>query len=178
MRVFIACLADGRTKKFLLQQQERVRRMSIGGRYTRVDQMHLTVEFLGELPAQEVARLITVVDGFTGLPGTIVCDHLGRFSRGSRDIWWVGVSSARLIQQQAQLRSLLQHAGFTTENRPYRPHFTLAREVRMPPEAVQRLLMQPTTPYHMNYSGIHIMESVREHGRLVYRSLHEHPFSS
>jgi 2'-5' RNA ligase len=173
MRVFVACLVDDRTKAFLLEQQGRVRELSVNGRYTRADQMHLTVEFLGELSMTEVARLSTVVDNFSGSSGMITCDHLGRFSRGSRDIWWVGVSSARLMQLQTQLRILLRNTGFPTENRPYRPHFTLAREVHIATEKAKQLLEEPIKPHHTNFSSIHIMESTREHGRLVYRSIHE-----
>ena len=87
MRLFIAINFDPDTKEKLLDVQRRLKACA-SGNFTRPENLHLTVAFLGEVgEASDVKRAIS--DRFVQ-PVALEFDRVGTFRR---DLYWVGVKT-------------------------------------------------------------------------------------
>lgn len=103
------------------------------GRPVERSKIHLTLTFLGEIDAAreagigDVARAMPTAGRFD-----LVLDRVGSFRRSR--VAWAGASSEppELMTLQSGLEARLRAAGFVLEDRPYRPHFTLARKIARP----------------------------------------------
>lgn len=116
------------------------------GRPQRPDQLHLTLEFLGDVPE---SRLQDVVDAGVAAAADATAfelefDLIEHWKRPQ--VLCLAASStpgplAALVQA---LRSGLLSRGFTLQARPFKPHVTLARRVlRAPPSAAGQPLEPP-----------------------------------
>ena len=102
-------------------------------RWVRLDGLHLTLRFLGPAPetllgptADAVAAAAATVDG----PIRIELTGAGSFPRAGRPrTLWVGVGgdTEGLARLAAVTEAALVAAGWPPDDRPFRPHLTLAR---------------------------------------------------
>jgi 2'-5' RNA ligase len=102
-------------------------------RWVRLDGLHLTLRFLGPTPeallaptADAVAAAAAAVDG----PIRLELTGAGSFPRAARPrTLWVGVGgdTERLARLAAVTETALVGAGWSPDDRPFRPHLTLAR---------------------------------------------------
>ena len=107
-----------------------------GVRVIAATEMHITLHFLGSMdtgPVRECLRAVTT-PAFS-----LRLDHPGSFApRGRRRILWVGVvPSPGLLALHALTAGALRGVGFEPEQRPYKPHITLAR---LKPVAARQLV--------------------------------------
>jgi 2'-5' RNA ligase len=92
---------------------------------------HVTIRFLG--PTDDVTRdrLLAEIDGADlGPPFRIRLNGLGTFPAPRRaTVLWAGVDRGglRLEGLAATVEGIAQALGYPPEDRPYRPHLTLAR---------------------------------------------------
>ena len=105
------------------------------GRLVHSDNLHLTLQFLGETPAEKVpainAALTTVAAMTSGFRLTF--DHqLGYFGRPTMvRVVWLGIcSNLALAGLQSQIAAAMVGVGFFPGAGVYVPHVTLARDVR------------------------------------------------
>src|SRR5829696_4635277 len=110
--------------------------------WSRVENIHLTLKFFGNVAVDRVpaisAAASRVVAEFS--PFAIDVGNTGVFPRPSRpQVLWIGVSdpSGKLSALQERLENECTAEGFSKENRPYRPHLTIARIRR--PEGARHL---------------------------------------
>ncbi len=101
--------------------------------------MHLTLEFLGEIPPDRLPDLSAAAQQAVArcTPFDAQLQGAGAFPSLERAaVLWCGVGSGReaIIDLQASLRRALQARRVKTERRRYQPHVTLAR-VRKPVSA-------------------------------------------
>lgn len=94
--------------------------------------MHVTLAFLGEQPEAAVARLEQI--GASAASASAVAalrlGEAGSFGpRNAPRVLWLGLSGdvAALAALHAHLSDGLRRDGFPVEERPFRPHITLAR---------------------------------------------------
>jgi 2'-5' RNA ligase len=137
MRLFIAINPSYDEKTRLQSSQDKIKQISAKGNFTRLDNLHLTLVFLGETDISLINSIKQItaeaVALWNGNPFAIIFDHLGRFTnmRGG-DIWWLGTqNSLQLNTLQRQISLALEQAGFPIEKRKFKPHLTLARRVRL-----------------------------------------------
>ena len=93
---------------------------------------HLTLKFLGNVPASRVGAIEdALVEAASGSrPFTLALDDTGTFpERGAPRVLWVGLSGDvdALSSLQSGTEAALRPLGFEPERRPFRPHLTLAR---------------------------------------------------
>jgi 2'-5' RNA ligase len=107
-----------------------------GGRLTRPESIHLTLEFLGEVAEERIADAVRAARSVRGTRHTLRIEraHVWAHNR----IAWVGPENtpALLASLHQMLRKQLLGEGFQLEARPFAAHVTLlrnAREVRLPP---------------------------------------------
>ena len=138
LRVFFALWPDAQARDALAKRANVVAEEA-GGRAPAIENLHLTLAFVGEVAADRVEALCAA-----GLAATadvpafdLSLDRVGAF-RGS-GIAWAGASSvhADLAQLVSQLNDALTAQGFPTDLRPFQAHVTLARRCRRQPRANQ-----------------------------------------
>ena len=175
MRVFVAIGLDNQTRKFLVHHQNRISCVSSTGKLTQPENFHLTFEFIGEVSDRDITQIIEAMDGISSSRFTLTCDSLGKFDRAHRGLWWIHIKTHTiLVDLQKNLRERLRTRGLRTDNGAYTPHITLAREVRMEAQSARSLLSTPIPPFTFPVDRIHLMQSSRRNGKLVYESIHEH----
>lgn len=120
-------------------------------RWCRDDQWHFTLKFLGEIPFRQTARTVEAAEKIAEIatPFQLTLNGVGAFPNLQRpSVVWVGVSEgAREMAELAnQLETELRSAGFPKENKPFKPHLTLARIKTYEQEKdAAKLLQNPIT---------------------------------
>ena len=106
-----------------------------GGRAVPAANVHLTLEFLGEVEEGRIPGLHAAADSVAGRAFELRLDRLGSFRRAR--VGWAGCARPpdRLLELQRELATALAAAGFALEDRPYAPHVTLARKIERPVRA-------------------------------------------
>ncbi len=162
MRLFIALPLSEEARQQMLNAAETVRAQVPTANVTRAENLHITLAFIGE--SMRVDALKSCIDAVCRTPFTITLGGSGRFG----DLIWAGVRvSPPLAALERRLRAALANAGFQTENRPFRPHITLAREAAgasLPDMAELEMLADRVV----------LMRSDRKNGRLIYTPVYTH----
>ena len=171
MRLFVAVNFTDEIKKRLLEIQERLRSQCLSGNFTRSENLHLTLAFLGETPEGKLPLLFQIMDGMKFSPFEVSFNHTGCFTHSRKELWWIGAGKNDACLQalrsiHGQLLSRLLEAGFSVDERPFNPHITLGREIKH---------SQPITldcpGIAAKVSRISLMRSERIKGVLTYTEL-------
>lgn len=101
---------------------------STGGRVTRMDSIHLTVAFLGDVPIDRVDVFRAVPPEIAVPPFAMQLDRVGHWVRNG--IVWAAPSMVpdALADLQARLTAWVRGQGIVPDARPFRPHVTLLRK--------------------------------------------------
>jgi len=167
MRLFVAICLNDDIKQKLCALIESLRDAGMRGRFSRPELLHLTLAFLGETP--DARAVIRAVEGVKAERFTLTIAGLGRFRRSGGDILWAGVElSAELAALHGSLIARLKSEGFALNPGEYRPHVTLAREVKNGHAGSAATL----APCRMPVTRISLMKSERLEGRLVYTEIY------
>lgn len=170
-RLFIALLFDEETKDRLCGAAEYLAAHMRGGHTTGRENLHLTLAFLGETErGAEVCRAMKEAEGPAfdyKIRGS------GRFLRGDGSVFWAGIAAPEeLYRLYGRLCAALAEHGFRPEERPFKPHLTLGREVvtdeTFDPKEMEKLL--PEKPLHAG--KISLMKSERIAGKLTYTEIY------
>jgi RNA 2',3'-cyclic 3'-phosphodiesterase len=130
LRAFIAIELPPDIRQALAREQARIRAASTDARWTRPAGIHLTLKFLGYISDQQEAQ---VKDGLRRLGGfeafTVRVQGFGFFPTAKRPrVFWAGLAAPPgLARLAAQIEGAMEHLGFPPEDRPFKPHLTLAR---------------------------------------------------
>lgn len=141
LRTFVAVELPAPVKRVLAGEQRRVQTALAGQdlpsalRWSPVDNIHLTLRFLGDTTAGQqrylIDRLAAAAQAWS--PFALATGGLGCFPncRAPRVVWQgVGGDLAALTALQAEVERLVQEVGFAAEERAFSPHLTLARARR------------------------------------------------
>ncbi len=141
IRTFIAIELPAAVRRGLGQLQERLKRDRPPVRWVAPDKIHVTLAFLGEIPAERVAVVGDCLAraAAAAAPFEIEAAGLGVFPNANRPrVVWVGIQGEMeaLRALHARLESELAAQGFPKEGRPFSPHLTLGRvrDRAAPPE--------------------------------------------
>ena len=164
MRLFVALHLSRGAEKALIRAQDVLRRHGHGN-FTRPENLHLTLAFIGH--TQRIGDAIAALSQLSASAFTLTLDGLGQF--GS-DLYWAGIRPSPQLQSlQLQVVTLLEEEGFSFEDRVFQPHLTLCRRFRsessVDVEAVERALGGILCPIRR----VSLMESLQENGKTVYR---------
>jgi 2'-5' RNA ligase len=101
-----------------------------GGRRMQGESLHLTLAFLGDLPADRFAIAEAAAAELSGKPFLLRLDRLG-YWRHNRILWaGCAVLPAPMLELVADLSTVLRAASFALESRPFAAHITLLRDAR------------------------------------------------
>ena len=162
MRLFIAIRFSQEILDTLLRAQEMLRAAGARGNYSAPENLHLTLVFIGE--SEDVLTLRHVIDRAAGEAFPLAVSGAGRFG----ELWWAGVEKNPALEALAsRLRDGCKRAGFHIDEKPFRAHVTLARQLKYdePPR-----LNVPRT--EMTVSRVSLMKSERVGGKLTYTEVY------
>jgi len=130
MRLFFALPVSAEAQARLRPVLEAARQAGGDGvSFTKSDQLHFTLAFLGEQPGPDEALAAGELLRETR-PFEIALSGAGAFPNTSRPrVLWLGVTdgAAALMDTAERLRSALRQRGFQIEDRKFRAHLTLGR---------------------------------------------------
>lgn len=144
IRAFVALEMPDRVRETIRREQRRLKIELPRARWTRPEGQHLTLKFLGEMPAHRVdsvAQSIGVaVTGRSAL--TVSLGGSGFFPSSRRPrVAWIGGRADGGAELAAAVDAAASSAGFPAEHRPWTLHLTQARLDRgWPRSAVERFL--------------------------------------
>ncbi|MBZ5531065.1 MAG: RNA 2',3'-cyclic phosphodiesterase [Acidobacteriia bacterium] len=129
MRIFIALDIPGEIRARMTEYMERARGYAPGARWARAEGLHVTLKFIGHVGDDKVAEMKTALAAVKAAPFEVRFEDVGFFpSPNSPRVFWIGVhSSDALPQLAAAIDQAVAELGVTREEKPYRPHLTLAR---------------------------------------------------
>lgn len=170
MRLFISIQFDEETIQNILAVQQRLQKQ-VQGSFSRAENFHLTLVFLGEIRAEQVPAVCNAINLTAVSPILLSFNRVGCFHREDGDIWWIGLKpNSGLCSLQAELIRQLASSGIQLPHRHFSPHVTFARKVKASyPPTQNKLLEQPFT---MHADAISLMCSERIEGILRYTELH------
>ncbi|MBI3248075.1 MAG: RNA 2',3'-cyclic phosphodiesterase [Deltaproteobacteria bacterium] len=99
-------------------------------RWTRLEGLHLTLKFLGDLDRNRIEPVLEVLreTAHGGRPLQVTAQGMGAFpnSRRPRTVW-VGLHGQGLAALNAELENALMSLDFPPDAREFTPHLTLGR---------------------------------------------------
>jgi len=173
MRLFIAINLNEEVKDFLTAAIQELKTKAVKGNFTRRENLHLTLVFLGELGSDKLGAIKSAMNHMKEEPFRLSFSGFGKFKRNGGDIHWAGVDrSETLFSVQKQLTEELEKAGFRLEDRAYSPHLTLGREVRLADPSKDIYGALAAERRGMSVSRISLMVSERVNGKLTYSEIY------
>jgi 2'-5' RNA ligase len=132
LRAFVAVEMPGPMRKALEEVQSSLKQLKIRARWVRPENIHLTLKFLGNIPAGHVPSIGDVL--------RVVARAHGRFSLAAAGVGvfpdirrpkviWVGLTGRpdALTPLQQDLDGRLAALGFPRAEKPFRGHLTIGR---------------------------------------------------
>ena len=130
MRLFVALELTPEVHAAVRAVVERLRGTDADVRWVQPEGMHLTLKFIGEVPAEKLEPIRKALADVTSESAVQLRFHgLGYFPNPRRPrVIWIGVeASANLAPLAARLEAALAPLGIAAEKRAYVPHLTLGR---------------------------------------------------
>ena len=171
IRVFVAVGISEAAREQLSGAAERIReKIPHGIQWANPQGMHLTLKFLGNIPAANVAPLLeslTPVAAETR-PFTLQLAGLGMFpNRRQPRVLWAGIGgdTPALSRLQQAAEKAITALGYPPEPRPFAPHITLGRPRRtLSPAQLSQTgqavsALTPPQPVTWQVTSIDIMQS-------------------
>lgn len=131
MRCFIAVWPDPPTRVALATVANDVRQRVAHRRATRIDDLHLTLAFIGDLGDEDALAVADAIAKLRFRPFAWRLDTLGFFDQAG--VVWVGAGRKPvnpLVALADRARAVLDRFDLDYDRRPLAPHVTLLRGVR------------------------------------------------
>ena len=141
-RTFIAIEIPGPVRRHLKDYLDKLHAAfpDVRASWSREDNLHLTLKFLGDVPVSQIQNLSAACDEAARAtsPFDLAISGTGTFPpHGKPRVLWLGVTSNRSPAQSdsrdplpslhAALEAACAARDFAREARPYHPHLTIAR---------------------------------------------------
>ncbi len=160
MRLFIAINLTGDMKNALVGAQTEMFERGIRGNFTKEENLHLTLAFIGEFNAPDA--VLDALQTVEFRPFEITLDSLGCFG----DLWWAGLKGSQALEAVAsRVRRALAEGGVPFDRKRFSPHITLLRKARgeMPDVSIESA--------RMTVDCISLMRSDRGKSGMLYTEL-------
>lgn len=177
MRLFIGIEFPGEIVNELLKAQIQIRSQAKRGRFVDKANLHLTLQFLGDVPVQEIGAIEQAL-GKTAKshnPFSLWLTQAGCFgdSNPYRVIWvGIGGDMQKLLCLKQDIATSLAALGILQEKKPFHPHITLGRDVDLPGEALVDRYRNCIAKSPFQVTRFSLIESLVEKGKRIYRPLY------
>ncbi len=123
MRLFVAIRFNDEILDALEELQADLLQSGLRGNYTRVENLHLTLAFIGEYGDVEAVK--DALGNVEFSPFEISLQGIGRFG----DLYWAGIRENEGLEKLAKrIRRALADAGIPFDKKKFNPHITLVRK--------------------------------------------------
>lgn len=179
MRLFIAVDMPKNMRAEIKRAQSELKRLSESGRFVPVENMHITLSFLGETsdimgPVNAMQQAVRGIHKFE-----LGLSEYSFFERGDSNTSFLKVSGDmnELNALHESLVSALRDEGFSGDDKRYTPHITLGRNV-IHDNSVTSSMREFTASLNssMTVSEIILFESLRTPRGMIYTPLHRERF--
>ncbi len=196
-RLFIALETDDAMQRTIASVQQTLRRRggspqgSMPVRWVRPTQVHLTLQFLGNVVSTHIPSLIVALAPAVATHDALLlrADAVGAFpSTDTPRVLWLGLRGADdglLALQQAVTEAVRAVEGVVADRKPFRPHLTLGRVERLHRDApgsaaLRAALRRPVTvpPTAWSIECVALIRSVLGAGGSRYTVLERFPLRS
>ncbi len=124
MRLFISINFDDKVVNELINIQEELRRCGVRGNFTKPENLHLTLAFIGEYGNPD--DVLDVIEEAAFCPMDLHFEGLEHF----RDMYFARIADSPALNSYVRrLRRALSDAGIPFDKKKFRPHITLVRKV-------------------------------------------------
>ena len=164
MRLFIAIRLSDEIKAGLSSVQSFLKNHGVRGNFTKLENLHLTLAFIGEYADPE--RVLDAMRSIPFEPFQIRLEGFGSFGA----LYWCGLGeSAALSAYAKRLRRALAESGIPFDRKKFSPHITLIRRASFdksrgfPGVAVPDISMKA--------GRVSLMRSDRAKGGMIYMEI-------
>ena len=130
IRSFIAVDVEERLLEGFRRLQEQIASSGADLRLVRLENLHLTLRFLGEIPQPKIEAVIGGLEKLEFKSFTARFEGVGAFPSLKRPrVVWVGVSQGaeKLKELAERVEKIVAKAGIPRDPKGFTPHLTLAR---------------------------------------------------
>jgi 2'-5' RNA ligase len=147
LRTFIAIELPAEILRLMEQVQAQLKTAAPprSVRWVRVEGIHLTLKFLGQVPVSQLDAITRAMSAAAHgvAPFTVTIGGVGCFPSPKRPrVVWIGVAepTGGLNSLQRAVESAISPLGYPPEDRGFQPHLTLGRAARdAAPDDIKRL---------------------------------------
>jgi 2'-5' RNA ligase len=130
VRLFVALDLSNSVRDAIAQFSEKLRVEFPSARWTRIEGIHVTLKFIGEVSNERAAGIddaLSEVD--SDAPIEMKIRGAGFFPDERRPrVFWIGIDATpNLAEITAQIETSLEALGVARESREFKPHLTVAR---------------------------------------------------
>ena len=172
MRLFIAIQLNDEMKDALQDMQSYMRSRGVKGNYTKRENLHLTLAFIGEF--DDPQPVLEAIGRAKLRPFDIALTGAGSF----RSLWWAGIDGGMALQSFARrLRRELDDAGIPYDRKKFSPHITLIRKPECCGADTERDILAAlndscdTKEIRMTVDHASLMRSDRSERGMIYTEL-------
>ena len=179
IRAFIAIELPETIKSSIETIQARLKSLELPLRWVRVENIHLTMKFLGDIKKIEIESIESVLRDSVKMqaPLTLSAKGVGVFPGIRRPrVLWVGIHDHEtgLAGLQKSIENQLHRIGYSKEGRPFKGHLTIGRakgyvDERKLKEALDSFLAFESSLFTVN--EFFIFRSVLKQGGPEYTKL-------
>lgn len=126
---FIGIDLPNHVKQNLIEVQQKLPSSFSYKQWTHKFDFHITLTFLGELDDKQLTNVEQYLNNLEKKPFFLTLDQLGVFGNQKQPrVLWAGLEhSNELHELHHQISRMLTQLELSKDNRPYRPHITLAK---------------------------------------------------
>lgn len=126
-RLFFALWPDGEIRTQLDNVALQLKNEDI--RRVKKSNLHITLEFLGEVSDETCQNLIDEISKLHGNAFSLELTHIGWWKKPQ--ILWIGSSIPKpLLNLVKSIKTCVEQQGLKPDQREYKPHVTIARKVK------------------------------------------------
>ena len=164
MRIFIALQFEETFRQALLDVQRALKNCGIKGNYTKPENLHLTLVFIGEYGNPQ--NILDALHYIKFAPFELSLNGIRRFET----ILWAGLSaSEQLSQNVKRIRRALAEQKIPFDRKKFMPHITLIRQYHLTKGTEFPDIVMPHPS--MKVTDFSVMRSERGKNGMIYTEI-------
>lgn len=169
MRVYIAIDFEDNIKNYFHKITSYIKNLCSEGSFTRKNNFHLTIRFIGEVDNFQIAKIKEVIDkaALNTSPFELSVTSFGIFKRKKTNILWAGIEENLVLSAlHKDLSILLKESKIPFYDKLFMPHITLGRRVLFHEDSTSLDNLIQFERIKISVKEITLMASKEEEGKL------------
>ena len=164
MRLFVVIQLSDSIRDSLSSIHTYLRDHGVRGNYTKLENLHLTLAFIGEYSDPDF--VLEAIHSVPFAPFPMRIEGFGSFG----DLYWCGIgANDTLLSSVKRLRRALAENGIPFDRKKFSPHITLIRKAEFDKRRGFPCVTIPDMS--MQVSGVSLMRSDRTKSGMVYTEI-------